>query len=66
MGWGGNNDFSFYESDLAITILDPHRPGDELNYYPGEVSLRLADVAIINKIDSADIESINQVERIST
>ena len=60
---GGNNDFSFYESDLAITILDPHRPGDELNYYPGEVSLRLADVAIINKIDSADIESINQVEK---
>ncbi len=33
-GMGGNNDFSFYESDLAITILDPHRPGDELNYYP--------------------------------
>ena len=60
---GGNNDFSFYESDLAITILDPHRPGDELNYYPGEVSLRLADVAIINKIDSANIESINQVEK---
>ncbi len=60
---GGNNDFSFYESDLAITILDPHRPGDEINYYPGEVSLRLADVAIINKIDSADIESINQVEK---
>ena len=60
---GGNNDFSFYESDLAITILDPHRPGDEINYYPGEVSLRLAGVAIINKIDSADIESINQVEK---
>ncbi len=60
---GGNNDFSFYESDLSITVLDPHRPGDELNYYPGEVSLRLADVAIINKIDSADIESINQVEK---
>ena len=60
---GGNNDFSFYESDLSITVLDPHRPGDELNYYPGEVSLRLADVAIINKIDSADIESIQQVEK---
>ena len=60
---GGNNDFSFYESDLAITILDPHRPGDELNYYPGEVSLRLADVAIINKIDSADAKSIEQVEK---
>jgi predicted GTPase len=59
---GGNNDFSFYESDLAITELDPHRPGDELNYYPGEVSLRTADIAIINKIDSADIESIVEVE----
>ncbi|MGN9163952.1 cyclic 2,3-diphosphoglycerate synthase [Tissierellaceae bacterium HCP3S3_D8] len=59
---GGNNDFSFYESDLAITVLDPHRPGDELNYYPGEVSLRTADIAIINKIDSADIKSIVEVE----
>lgn len=59
---GGNNDFSFYESDLSVTILDPHRPGHELNYYPGEVSLRIADVAVINKIDSADAESIRQVE----
>ncbi len=59
---GGNNDFSFYKPDLAITVLDPHRPGDELNYYPGEVSLRTADIAIINKVDSADIESIKQVE----
>jgi predicted GTPase len=60
---GGNNDFSFYEPDLAITVLDPHRPGDELNYYPGEVSLRTADIAVINKIDSADIESIYEVEK---
>lgn len=59
---GGNNDFSFYEPDLAITVLDPHRPGHELNYYPGEVSLRTADVAIINKIDSADAKSIGIVE----
>src|SRR5690625_3962002 len=59
---GGNNDFSFYEEDLAITVLDPHRPGHELNYYPGEVSLRKADVAIINKIDSADEASIKVVE----
>ncbi|WP_031516748.1 cyclic 2,3-diphosphoglycerate synthase [Desulfofalx alkaliphila] len=59
---GGNNDFSFYKPDLAITVLDPHRPGHELNYYPGEVALRTADVAIINKIDSADGHSINMVE----
>ncbi|HZJ76358.1 MAG TPA: cyclic 2,3-diphosphoglycerate synthase [Oscillospiraceae bacterium] len=58
---GGNNDFSFYESDLSIVVLDPHRPGHELSYYPGEVSLRLADVAIINKIDSADKENIHKV-----
>ncbi|MGM8363912.1 cyclic 2,3-diphosphoglycerate synthase [Virgibacillus sp. W0181] len=59
---GGNNDFSFYETDLAFTVLDPHRPGHELGYYPGEVSLRTADVAIINKIDSADEKSIKIVE----
>lgn len=59
---GGNNDFSFYESDLSVVVLDPHRPDHELSYYPGEVSLRLADVAIINKIDSADKEAINKVE----
>ncbi len=60
---GGNNDFSFYESDLSVVVLDPHRPGHELNYYPGEVSLRLADVAIINKIDSADKKDIYKVEK---
>lgn len=59
---GGNNDFSFYQPDLSITVLDPHRPGHELNYYPGEVSLRNTDVAIINKIDSADVKSIKIVE----
>lgn len=59
---GGNNDFSFYETDLAVTVVDPHRPGHELSYYPGEVSLRLADVAIINKIDSATEENIKIVE----
>ena len=60
---GGNNDFSFYEEDLAITVLDPQRAGHEFSYYPGEVSLRKADVAIINKIDSADEESIQLVEQ---
>ncbi len=59
---GGNNDFSFFKPDLAVTVLDPHRPGHELKYYPGEVSLRTADVAIINKIDSATAEAIQIVE----
>ena len=59
---GGNNDFSFYEADLSVTIVDPHRPGHELSYYPGEVCLRMADVAVINKIDSASKEGINTVE----
>lgn len=60
---GGNNDFSFYKEDLALTVLDPQRAGHELNYYPGEISLRKADVAIINKIDSADKESIETVKK---
>ena len=59
---GGNNDFSFYQPDLAITLLDPHRPDHEISYYPGEVNLRTADVAIINKVDSANQESIRRVE----
>jgi predicted GTPase len=60
---GGNNDFPFYQSDQQITVVDPHRPGHELMYYPGEVSLRLADVAVINKIDSADAAGIQTVRR---
>lgn len=59
---GGNNDFSFYQPDLAITVLDPHRPGHELEYYPGEVCLRTADISIINKVDSATEENIAIVE----
>jgi len=58
---GGNNDFSFYKSDLTITVVDPHRPGNELSYYPGEVNLRMADVVVINKIDSASPENIQIV-----
>ena len=58
---GGNNDFPFYKPDLMITVTDPHRPGHELSYYPGEVTLRLADVVVINKIDSADFENIQTV-----
>src|SRR5699024_5029490 len=59
---GGNNDFSFIEPDLAITVLDPHRPGHELQYYPGEVCLRTTDVSIINKVDSASEEASQIVE----
>jgi predicted GTPase len=58
---GGNNDFSFYNPDLMITVADPHRPGHELSYYPGEVTLRQADAVIINKMDSAAPENIQQV-----
>ena len=58
---GGNNDFAFYKPDLTITVADPHRPGNELSYYPGEVNLRLADVIVINKMDSASPEGIQTV-----
>ncbi|RUT79302.1 cyclic 2,3-diphosphoglycerate synthase [Ancylomarina longa] len=58
---GGNNDFSFYKPDLTITVADPHRPGTELSYYPGEVNLRLADIVVINKMDSASPEGIQTV-----
>lgn len=58
---GGNNDFPFYKTDLMITVTDPHRVGNELSYYPSEVNLRMADVVIINKIDSADHDDINQL-----
>ena len=60
---GGNNDFSFIKPDLMVTVTDPHRPGHELSYYPGEVTLRLADVVVINKIDSADYKDIQTVRR---
>jgi predicted GTPase len=60
---GGNNDFSFYKPDLQVTVVDPHRPGHELTYYPGEITLRLADVVVINKIDSADLAGIDAVRQ---
>jgi predicted GTPase len=64
---GGNNDFSFYKADLEIVVADPHRPGHELEYYPGEVNLKRADVIVINKIDTADLDDILIVrENIST
>ena len=58
---GGNNDLSFYRSDLYIVVADPHRAGDEIYYHPGETNLRMADVIIINKIESAAPEDIQEV-----
>jgi predicted GTPase len=58
---GGNNDIPFYKPDLHIVIADPHRPGHELTYYPGEVNVRLADVVIVNKVGSARKEDVELV-----
>ena len=58
---GGNNDLPFYKPDLYITIVDPHRPGHEIEYYPGEINLYLADAVVVNKIDSADQAGIDTV-----
>jgi predicted GTPase len=60
---GGNNDTPFYAPDLEIVVADPHRPGHGLTYYPGETNVRLADVVIINKVDTADYEDILTVRR---
>ena len=60
---GGNNDFSFFKPDLQITVADPHRPGHELRYYPGEVNVRVADVVVINKVDSADPRGVETVRQ---
>jgi predicted GTPase len=60
---GGNNDFAFYTPDLMVTIVDPLRPGHELSYWPGAVTLRLADVVVINKIDSATPDEIATVRK---
>ena len=58
---GGNNDFPFYQPDLMFTVVDPTRPGHELANYPGEVTVRIADAVIVNKIDSAELAGIEQV-----
>lgn len=55
---GGNNDFPFYKPDWFITVLDPLRPGHELTYHPGEVNLRMADIVVINKVDTADPDDV--------
>ncbi len=58
---GGNNDMSFYKPDLTITVADPHRPGHEVSYYPGATNIILADVVVINKVESATRENIDIV-----
>jgi predicted GTPase len=58
---GGNNDISFFVPDLHVTVVDPHRPGDELSYFPGYTNLLLADVVLINKIDTADYDDVERV-----
>jgi predicted GTPase len=60
---GGNNDLPFYKADLEIVIVDPHRPGHERTYHPGEANLRRAHVVVINKIDTADGAGIEAVRR---
>jgi predicted GTPase len=58
---GGNNDLPFYQPDFSIVVADPHRPGNELSYYPGETNVRMADVIVINKVDSAPPENVRLV-----
>ena len=61
---GGNNDLPFYQTDLLIVVADPHRVGHEETYYPGETNLRMADVVVINKIDSATAENVEKLKQI--
>ncbi len=58
---GGNNDFSFYKSDLSVVVVDPHRAGHELLYYPSGVNLRMADTVVINKVDTASLDDVHFV-----
>ncbi|MAF27272.1 MAG: cyclic 2,3-diphosphoglycerate synthase [Gemmatimonadota bacterium] len=58
---GGNNDTSFYKPDVLITLVDPHRPGHEASYYPGETNLRMADCILVNKVDSAEAAGVDAV-----
>lgn len=60
---GGNNDVSFLKPDLLVVLADPHRAGDELRFYPSELNLRMADVVIINKVDTADPAKVEQVKK---
>ena len=58
---GGNNDIPFYQTDLHIVVADPHRPGHELKYYPGETNLRMAQVVLVNKVNTAEPAAIEEV-----
>ena len=58
---GGNNDTPFIRPDLHVVVVDPHRPGHELRYHPGETNLRMADVCVVNKVDSAPPEGVDAV-----
>lgn len=60
---GGNNDMPFYKPDLMITVVDPHRPGHEISYYPGQANFLMADVIVINKTDSAEADGIAEVRK---
>ena len=60
---GGNNDTSFYDADVIITVVDPHRPGHEISYYPGETNLKMADIVVINKVETADNENVELVRQ---
>ncbi|MBE2220503.1 MAG: GTPase [Anaerolineae bacterium] len=60
---GGNNDVPFYKPDLHVVVTDPHRPGHELRYHPGETNLRMADVVVINKVDTADNAAVVTVQQ---
>ncbi len=60
---GGNNDFPFYYSDMRLVLVDPHRPGHEVKYHPGETNLRSADVIVINKIDTANPKNVERVRK---
>ncbi len=60
---GGNNDLPFFQPDLFIVVADPHRPGHEVRYYPGETNARMADVVVINKVGTARREDVETVER---
>jgi predicted GTPase len=58
---GGNNDFPFYKPTVHVVLVDPHRAGDELSYYPGETNVRMADVVIVSKVNTADPEKVKEV-----
>lgn len=58
---GGNNDSSFFKPDLLITVVDPHRPGHEIAYYPGETNVRMADILVVNKVNTAPKEAVKEV-----